>query len=160
MFLQCGHGGVSLVAPGRLLLLVVLMMMAHGLSMGEVAIPLFVDSFVLLGRRELSGSSDPDVRPLARRLGEIRRGCDRSSSAVSPLMGPIIVAGRLSAHKKAAGYTTNGRDSNPKHLGVKRHAGNPAIAGNIIVRQRGPRFKPGTGVCIGLLVGRPPARRL
>ncbi|MBT8070174.1 MAG: 50S ribosomal protein L27, partial [Gammaproteobacteria bacterium] len=39
------------------------------------------------------------------------------------------------AHKKAGGSTRNGRDSNPKYLGVKRYGGEPVVAGNIIVRQ-------------------------
>ncbi|MGB9682632.1 MAG: 50S ribosomal protein L27 [bacterium] len=53
------------------------------------------------------------------------------------------------AHKKGAGSTTNGRDSNPKHLGVKRSDGQYVIAGNIIVRQRGSRFYPGQNVGMG-----------
>ena len=50
------------------------------------------------------------------------------------------------AHKKAGGSTRNGRDSNPKYLGVKVYGGQAVNAGNIIVRQRGTRFHPGTGV--------------
>ncbi|WP_158775037.1 50S ribosomal protein L27 [Cobetia sp. L2A1] len=53
------------------------------------------------------------------------------------------------AHKKAAGSTRNGRDSEAKRLGVKLFGGQAAIAGNIIVRQRGTRFHAGTGVGIG-----------
>ncbi|MCM2973694.1 MULTISPECIES: 50S ribosomal protein L27 [Larsenimonas] len=53
------------------------------------------------------------------------------------------------AHKKAAGSTRNGRDSESKRLGVKLFGGQEAIAGNIIVRQRGTRFHAGTGVGIG-----------
>ena len=53
------------------------------------------------------------------------------------------------AHKKAAGSTRNGRDSNPKMLGVKVFGGQEVIAGNIIVRQRGTEFHPGTGVGMG-----------
>ena len=53
------------------------------------------------------------------------------------------------AHKKAGGSTRNGRDSNSKRLGVKKYDGEVAIAGNIIVRQRGTKFKPGIGVGIG-----------
>lgn len=53
------------------------------------------------------------------------------------------------AHKKAGGSTRNGRDSNSKRLGVKKYDGEVAIAGNIIVRQRGTRIKPGLGVGIG-----------
>ena len=53
------------------------------------------------------------------------------------------------AHKKGVGSTDNGRDSNSKRLGVKLFGGQHAIAGNIIVRQRGTRFHPGTNVGIG-----------
>lgn len=50
------------------------------------------------------------------------------------------------AHTKAQGSTTNGRDSNPKRLGVKVYGGQPVRAGGIIVRQRGSRFRPGLHV--------------
>ncbi len=50
------------------------------------------------------------------------------------------------AHKKAMGSTSNGRDSQAKRLGVKIYGGRPAIAGNIIVRQKGNTFWPGEGV--------------
>lgn len=53
------------------------------------------------------------------------------------------------AHKKAGGSTRNGRDSNPKYLGVKAYGGESVIAGNIIVRQRGTRFHPGRNVGLG-----------
>ncbi|TAL99442.1 MAG: 50S ribosomal protein L27 [Rhodanobacter sp.] len=53
------------------------------------------------------------------------------------------------AHKKAGGSTRNGRDSNPKYLGVKIYGGQAIEAGNIIVRQRGTQFHPGTGVGLG-----------
>ena len=53
------------------------------------------------------------------------------------------------AHKKAGGSTRNGRDSNPKMLGVKVFAGQRVDGGEIIVRQRGTRFKPGEGAGIG-----------
>jgi len=53
------------------------------------------------------------------------------------------------AHKKAGGSTRNGRDSNPKYLGVKKFGGESAVAGNIIVRQRGTRFKAGENVGVG-----------
>ena len=53
------------------------------------------------------------------------------------------------AHKKAGGSTRNGRDSNPKYLGVKRYAGESVLAGNILVRQRGTRFHAGENVGIG-----------
>ena len=53
------------------------------------------------------------------------------------------------AHKKAGGSTKNGRDSNPKYLGVKRYGGEHVLAGNIIIRQRGTNCHPGSGVGIG-----------
>ena len=53
------------------------------------------------------------------------------------------------AHKKAMGSTNNGRDSVAKRLGVKIYGGQPAISGNIIVRQKGNTFWPGEGVSQG-----------
>jgi len=53
------------------------------------------------------------------------------------------------AHKKGLGSSRNGRDSNAKRLGVKVFAGQTVSGGEIIVRQRGTRFKPGEGVGIG-----------
>ena len=53
------------------------------------------------------------------------------------------------AHKKGLGSSRNGRDSNAKRLGVKVFAGEVVTGGEIIVRQRGTRFKPGDGVGLG-----------
>jgi large subunit ribosomal protein L27 len=53
------------------------------------------------------------------------------------------------AHKKGGGSSKNGRDSASQRLGVKRFGGEHVIPGNIIVRQRGTKFHPGTGVGIG-----------
>ncbi len=53
------------------------------------------------------------------------------------------------AHKKGVGSTDNGRDSNSKRLGVKLFGGQKAVAGNIIVRQRGTKFHPGINVYMG-----------
>ena len=53
------------------------------------------------------------------------------------------------AHKKGAGSTKNGRDSNAKRLGVKKFGGQTVKAGNILVRQRGMNFKPGLNVGYG-----------
>lgn len=53
------------------------------------------------------------------------------------------------AHKKGQGTSKNGRDSNPKNLGVKKFGGESVIAGNIIIRQRGTRFHPGKNVGMG-----------
>ena len=57
--------------------------------------------------------------------------------------------GRVMAHKKGLGSSRNGRDSNPKMLGVKIFSGQDVKAGMIIVRQRGTRFKPGSGAGLG-----------
>ena len=53
------------------------------------------------------------------------------------------------AHKKAGGSSRNGRDSHSKRLGVKKFGGELVKAGNIIIRQRGTKYKPGEGVGIG-----------
>jgi len=53
------------------------------------------------------------------------------------------------AHKKAGGSTRNGRDSISKRLGVKKFGGQAVVAGNILVRQRGTQFHPGTNVGCG-----------
>ncbi|MCP4914234.1 MAG: 50S ribosomal protein L27 [Oligoflexia bacterium] len=53
------------------------------------------------------------------------------------------------AHKKAGGSTNNGRDSNPNMRGVKKFGGEKVIAGNIIVRQSGTKFHPGSNVGMG-----------
>lgn len=53
------------------------------------------------------------------------------------------------AHKKAGGSTRNGRDSNPKYLGVKLFGGQQCVAGNIILRQRGTEYHPGQNVGLG-----------
>jgi large subunit ribosomal protein L27 len=53
------------------------------------------------------------------------------------------------AHKKAGGSSRNGRDSAGRRLGVKKFGGENALAGNIIVRQRGTKYYPGAGVGMG-----------
>jgi large subunit ribosomal protein L27 len=53
------------------------------------------------------------------------------------------------SHKKGQGTSRNGRDSNSKRLGVKKFGGEAVIPGNIILRQRGTRYHPGTGVGMG-----------
>lgn len=50
------------------------------------------------------------------------------------------------AHKKGSGSTKNGRDSNSKRLGVKKYGGEAVLAGNILIRQRGTKVKPGHNV--------------
>ena len=53
------------------------------------------------------------------------------------------------AHKKAGGSSRNGRDSAGRRLGIKKSGGQPVIAGNIIIRQRGTKYHPGNNVGIG-----------
>ncbi len=53
------------------------------------------------------------------------------------------------AHKKGAGSTSNGRDSNPQYRGVKKFGGERVVAGNIIVRQCGTKWHPGRNVGLG-----------
>lgn len=53
------------------------------------------------------------------------------------------------AHKKAGGSSRNGRDSESKRLGVKKFGGEKVVAGNILIRQRGTKWHPGTNVGIG-----------
>lgn len=53
------------------------------------------------------------------------------------------------AHKKGLGSSSNGRDSNPQYLGIKRYGGENVNAGEILVRQRGSKYHPGTNVGIG-----------
>ena len=53
------------------------------------------------------------------------------------------------AHKKAGGSSRNGRDTEGRRLGVKKFGGETVVPGNIIIRQRGTKFHPGTNVGIG-----------
>jgi large subunit ribosomal protein L27 len=53
------------------------------------------------------------------------------------------------AHKKGAGSSSNGRDSNPQYMGVKAYGGEVVTAGSIIIRQRGTKFHPGFNVGLG-----------
>jgi large subunit ribosomal protein L27 len=53
------------------------------------------------------------------------------------------------AHKTGGGSTRNGRDSNSQRLGVKRYAGQFVLSGNVLVRQRGTKIKPGVNVMVG-----------
>lgn len=53
------------------------------------------------------------------------------------------------AHKKGGGSSRNGRDSKSKRLGVKKYAGELVVSGNILVRQRGTKIKPGLNVGVG-----------
>lgn len=53
------------------------------------------------------------------------------------------------AHKKAGGSSRNGRDTEGRRLGIKKYGGESVVAGNIILRQRGTRWKPGSNVGLG-----------
>ncbi|MEL7128670.1 MAG: 50S ribosomal protein L27 [Pseudomonadota bacterium] len=53
------------------------------------------------------------------------------------------------AHKKSGGSSRNGRDSNPKYLGVKKFGGEHVVPGNILIRQRGTKVNPGQNVGMG-----------
>ena len=53
------------------------------------------------------------------------------------------------AHKKAGGSSRNGRDTEGRRLGLKKSGGQSVVAGNIIIRQRGTKWKPGAGVGLG-----------
>ena len=53
------------------------------------------------------------------------------------------------AHKVGGGSSRNGRDSNSQRLGVKRYAGQFVLSGNVLVRQRGTKIKPGINVMVG-----------
>ncbi|KAL6270099.1 hypothetical protein ACE6H2_027010 [Prunus campanulata] len=72
--------------------------------------------------------------------------CSRASDVTTE---GLSLTFRRWATKKSAGSTKNGRDSNPKFLGVKKFGGERVIPGNIIVRQRGTRFHPGNYVGLG-----------
>lgn len=72
-----------------------------------------------------------------------------SGASLLSLLPAWSLLPQRSATKKAMGSSQNGRDSQPKHLGVKRSGGQPVTAGNIIVRQRGTRFFPGDFVGMG-----------
>ncbi|XP_073005834.1 uncharacterized protein [Typha latifolia] len=87
---------------------------------------------------------------ICRRVGlkELVSNAQVYSSATESSGGLSLVIKRW-ATKKSAGSTKNGRDSNPKYLGVKKFGGEKVIPGNIIVRQRGTRFHPGDYVGIG-----------
>ena len=61
----------------------------------------------------------------------------------------FVIDLQLFAHKKGVGSSRNGRDSEAKRLGVKRHDGQFVAAGNILVRQRGTRIHPGDNVGLG-----------
>jgi hypothetical protein len=56
------------------------------------------------------------------------------------------------AHKKGGGSSRNGRDSNAQRLGVKKFSGQGVLSGNILVRQRGTKIKPGVNVGIGTMI--------
>ena len=91
-------------------------------------------------RSELTRLEITDVKMLS------RKPAAKSDTAPSP---PRRRRKPQMAHKKGLGSSRNGRDSNPKMLGVKVFAGQTVNGGEIIVRQRGTRFRPGDGVGLG-----------
>eukprot|EP00644_Phytophthora_capsici_P005628 jgi/Phyca11/538683/estExt2_Genewise1Plus.C_PHYCAscaffold_20236 len=77
-------------------------------------------------------------------------GCSASTSVrVGANSEGVYSFSRRWATKKAGGSTKNGRDSESKRLGVKKFGGESVLAGNIIIRQRGTKYHPGTGVGLG-----------
>ncbi|KAG6478758.1 50S ribosomal protein L27-like [Zingiber officinale] len=88
---------------------------------------------------------------LCRRVGlkDLIANASVYTGATEASGGGLNLVFRRWATKKSAGSTKNGRDSNPKYLGVKKFGGEKVIPGNIIVRQRGTRFHPGDYVGMG-----------
>ncbi|KAG0483839.1 hypothetical protein HPP92_011923 [Vanilla planifolia] len=82
-------------------------------------------------------------------LKELVSSASVYTSSIEASGGDFNLLLRRWATKKSAGSTKNGRDSNPKYLGVKKYGGEKVIPGNIIVRQRGTRFHPGDYVGMG-----------
>ena len=78
-----------------------------------------------------------------------RKPAAKKAAEPKPDGGQEGRGGREMAHKKGLGSSRNGRDSNPKMLGVKIFAGQQVGGGEIIVRQRGTRFRPGDGAGLG-----------
>jgi large subunit ribosomal protein L27 len=62
---------------------------------------------------------------------------------------PLAIEEKSMAHKKAAGSSKNGRDSNAQRRGIKRYGGQQVLAGNILVRQVGTKIHPGANVGVG-----------
>jgi large subunit ribosomal protein L27 len=62
---------------------------------------------------------------------------------------PLVIEEKSMAHKKAAGSSKNGRDSNAQRRGIKRYGGQQVLAGNILVRQVGTKIHPGANVGVG-----------
>jgi large subunit ribosomal protein L27 len=75
-------------------------------------------------------------------------GFQRMARGVMGVMAPLNTQVRH-ATKKGGGSTKNGRDSIGRRLGVKKFGGESVIAGNIIIRQRGTKYRPGDGVGLG-----------
>ncbi len=71
------------------------------------------------------------------------------SSATMPGSHRARVDLNVMAHKKGQGSSRNGRDSNAKRLGIKKFGGEQVIAGNILVRQKGTKWRPGRNVGLG-----------
>src|ERR1700729_1346334 len=87
------------------------------------------------------GLPSPNWRGTACLLPPVR--LSSSARQIQPAKGEVM------AHKKGAGSTINGRDSNPQYRGIKAYGGQVVRAGSIIVRQRGTQFNPGFNVGCG-----------
>jgi large subunit ribosomal protein L27 len=93
---------------------------------------------------------------LAQQAGRWLPSLSSTSELAGPLQSPsaafgapLTIVQHRCASKKAGGSTQNGKDSNPKMLGVKKSGGSQCLAGNIIVRQRGTEYHPGSNVGLG-----------
>ncbi|KAJ1618822.1 ribosomal L27 protein-domain-containing protein [Pavlovales sp. CCMP2436] len=73
----------------------------------------------------------------------------RGASALRASASDGLIGASRTATKMSGGTTKNGRDSNPKYLGLKKHGGEACLAGNIIIRQRGTKVHPGVHVGMG-----------
>ncbi|KAH7487684.1 hypothetical protein PRIC1_011761 [Phytophthora ramorum] len=76
-------------------------------------------------------------------------GCSAATARIGAKSEGVYSQTCRWASKKAGGSTKNGRDSESKRLGVKKFGGESVLAGNIIIRQRGTKYHPGTGVGLG-----------
>ena len=80
---------------------------------------------------------------------DLTRSASRASSAPEAAAGSLKDTSEIHGTKESRRLNQNGRDSHSKRLGIKRYGGEHVIPGNILVRQRGTQWHPGTGVGIG-----------
>ena len=99
------------------------------------------------------------VAGLAARNAAVSGG--RVAAMPTTTSAPVRAFTVEAAHKKGTGSTKNGRDSNPQYLGVKKYGGEVVSTGNIIIRQRGTKFRVGDNVGLGRgLLSKPECRKL